>query len=709
MPGNGTEQRKLAAIMFTDMVGYSALSQRNEALALQLLEEHRSLLRALFPRSNGREVKTIGDAFLVEFHSALEAAQCAIEIQRTLAKRNHDVPAARRIEVRIGIHIGDVVQRADGDVLGDGVNIASRIEPLAGANGICISVDVERQIRNTIEASLVKLGATELKNIQVPMELFRIVLPWEPQPAAARASKQASTRRIPSRAWAVATAVSLILIGVSWFFFRKPFASPSSRPGTNTMASAPVVRSGFITSLAVLPLLNRSGDPQQEYFVDGITDALCTELAGLSALKKVTSRTTIMQYKGSKKNIPEIATELGVDALLEGSVRHEGNVVSVRVDLIDGATDRHLWQTSYEHEVSSVLILERQLAQAIAAEIRVKLTPEEQTHLASAPLVNPAAFEAYLQGRDYWYRFTPEGFQRAKEANLEAIRLDPEFGPAQAALARCYVSLSNTELLSPNLALQNAKQAVANALRLGESGEALEAQAALQVFLAWDWPGAKINLDRAQSLIPKDGGMHALASWYFIVMSRFSEARAEALRAADLEPRMPMAIACPPRVLLYQRHYQEAIEEYRKVFASFPRVVHVVFGLARAYERSGQPAKAVEVLEKALESGRAPMLLEGLASALAANNQRNEARKIAAELQTKYDQAIQTQQGYVSPWHLAVVSMALGEQQPAIEWLDRGFKEGAFGMLLLNVEPAFDGIRSDDRFQTLLRKMNIPP
>ncbi len=142
--------------MFTDMVGYSSLSQRNEALALQLLEEHRSLLRALFPRFNGREVKTIGDAFLVEFHSALEAAQCAIEI-----------------------HIGDVVQRADGDVLGGGVNIASRIEPLAGANGICISVDVERQIRNTIETSLMKLGPTELKNIQVPMELFRIVLPWE--------------------------------------------------------------------------------------------------------------------------------------------------------------------------------------------------------------------------------------------------------------------------------------------------------------------------------------------------------------------------------------------------------------------------------------------------------------------------------------------------------------------------------------------------
>src|SRR6201982_4207004 len=175
-----TEQRKLAAIMFTDMVGYSALSQRDSKLPLKLLEEHREILRKIFPRFNGTEIKTIGDAFLVEFNSALEAAQCAIEIQRTLAKRNHDVTAERRIELKIGIHIGDVVHRG-GDVYGDGVNIASRIEPIAGPGGICVSMDVERQIRNAVETRFEKLAPTELKNIWVPRELFRIVLPWERQ------------------------------------------------------------------------------------------------------------------------------------------------------------------------------------------------------------------------------------------------------------------------------------------------------------------------------------------------------------------------------------------------------------------------------------------------------------------------------------------------------------------------------------------------
>src|SRR5437870_6838701 len=178
MPPEATEQRKLAAIIFTAMVVYSALSQLDDKLALKVLEEQRQLLREIFPRFNGTEIKTIGDAFLIEFQSALEAAQSAIEIQRTLAKRNHDVPADRRIEVKIGIHIGDVVHRG-GDVYGDGVNIASRIEPLASAGGICVSMDVERQIRNALEARFEKFGSAYLKNIKLRMDLFRIILPWE--------------------------------------------------------------------------------------------------------------------------------------------------------------------------------------------------------------------------------------------------------------------------------------------------------------------------------------------------------------------------------------------------------------------------------------------------------------------------------------------------------------------------------------------------
>src|ERR1051326_7860086 len=216
-----SEQRRLAAIMFTDMVGYSALAQRDDQLALELLEEHRRLLREIFPRFNGVEIKTIGDAFLVEFGSALEAAQCAIEIQRTLSKRNLDVPADRRIELRIGVHIGDVMHR-EGDVYGDGVNIASRIEPLADVGGICISMDVERQIRNALEARFEKFAASELKNITLPMELFRVVLPWQAggkaESGGMRPSKKMSA---PILAGTIAVIVASALI-FGWWMRPRP-------------------------------------------------------------------------------------------------------------------------------------------------------------------------------------------------------------------------------------------------------------------------------------------------------------------------------------------------------------------------------------------------------------------------------------------------------------------------------------------------------
>src|SRR5215467_9670546 len=211
------EQRKLAAIMFTDMVGYSALSQRDDKLALELLEEHRELLRKIFAEFNGTEIKTIGDGFLVEFNSALEAAQCAIAIQRALAKRNADAAAERQIQVRIGVHIGDVIHRG-GDVYGDGVNIASRIEQLAGAGGICVSMDVERQIRNAVETRFEKLAPTELKNISVPMDLFRIVLPWERQGRVAKYESAGKPGPFSTRTLVLAGIFLVIVIALAWWW-----------------------------------------------------------------------------------------------------------------------------------------------------------------------------------------------------------------------------------------------------------------------------------------------------------------------------------------------------------------------------------------------------------------------------------------------------------------------------------------------------------
>ena len=278
------EQRKLAAIMFTDMVGYSALSQRDEKLAQELLEEHRQLLREIFPRFNGTEIKTIGDAFLVEFGSALEAAQCAIEIQRTLAKRDADASADRQIQVRIGVHIGDVVHRG-GDVYGDGVNIASRIEPVAGPGGICVSMDVERQIRNALEERFEKLAPTELKNISVSMDLFRIVLPWERDTRLMADREKRDVRQRPSIpiGWIAAVLLLLLVLG-AWFLVGR-YKVPSKQSAVTELPAK---------SIAVLPFENLSRDPDNAFFTDGVQDQILTDLSQIADLK-VISRTSVVR------------------------------------------------------------------------------------------------------------------------------------------------------------------------------------------------------------------------------------------------------------------------------------------------------------------------------------------------------------------------------------------------------------------------------
>ena len=349
--------------MFTDMVGYSALAQRDDRLALELLEEHRRLLREIFPRFNGTEIKTIGDAFLVEFGSALEAAQCAIEIQRTLAKRNHDVTSDRRIKLKIGIHIGDVIHR-DGDVYGDGVNIASRIEQLAGAGGICVSTDVERQIRNALEARFEKFGSADLKNIKLPMDLFRIVLPWEAGSKAESSPVQPSKRLrvlVPA-----AVLVILALLGVWWWMERssknQPAVAAHALPTVPT--NAPDQK-----SVAVLPFVNLSDDKGSEYFSDGVSEELLTILQKIPGMH-VAARTSAFSFKGKDATAQEIGQKLGVAHLVEGSVHKSGDQVRIAARLSRADTGQELWSENYTRDLKDVFAVQTELAQTIVEQLR---------------------------------------------------------------------------------------------------------------------------------------------------------------------------------------------------------------------------------------------------------------------------------------------------------------------------------------------------
>src|SRR3984893_925143 len=428
-----TEQRKLAAIMFTDMVGYSALAQRDDKVALELLEEHRRLLREIFPRFHGTEIKTIGDAFLVEFNSALEAAQCAIEIQRALAHRNHDVTSERRIELKIGIHIGDVVHR-EGDVYGDGVNIASRIEALAGAGGICVSMDVERQIRNALEARFEKCGPANLKNISLPMDLFRIVLPWE---KGAESPAKRTSKKSPLLVPAAILVILALLAG--WWWMQR---SSKNQQSVAAHALPPTPTNGpDQKSVAVLPFVNLSDDKGSEYFSDGVSEELLTVLQKIPGMR-VAARTSAFSFKGKNATAQEIGQKLGVAYLVDGSVRKSGEAVRIAARLARADTGEELWSENFTRNLKDVFAVQTELAETIVAQVRDRLTgsaadsADKQKIQAEVQAAekggtkNVEAHQYYLQGRFFENRHSEKSAQEALTAYEHAVALDPGFARA---------------------------------------------------------------------------------------------------------------------------------------------------------------------------------------------------------------------------------------------------------------------------------------
>jgi TolB-like protein/class 3 adenylate cyclase/Tfp pilus assembly protein PilF len=563
--------------MFTDMVGYTALSQRNEALALELLEEHRRILRSIFPRFNGTEIKTIGDAFLVEFQSALEAAQCALEIQRTLAKRNHDVSPEQRIELRIGIHVGDIVHR-EGDVYGDGVNIASRIQPVAGIGGICISVDVERQIHNALEARFEKLAPVELKNVEVPMDLFRIVLPWErPSPTAAKSEiripkPETGIRRMPWHEVVLALLLVAALIAVGFFFLRHR----ASQQASNTAASSPV---GSVPekSLAVLPFENLSEEKANAFFTEGVQDEILTNLSRIADLK-VISRTSVMQYKtGTPRNLREIGQQLGVAHVVEGSVQRAANKVRVNAQLIDARNDAHLWAQTYDRDLADVFAIQSEIAKAIADQLQAKLSPNEKKAIEQPPTTDLAAFDLYSRAKSLLLtaRFSATSepdLRKAIELLDEAVKRDPSFFDAYCQLALAHESLyavKGSDHTPARLALTEAAVQAATRLR-PDAPETHLARAQYLYHGRRDYAGALAELEIARRALPNDPRLFELTGFILRRRGQQEEGLQSLERAVELDPRNFFTLQQIALSYSFLGRYAEAIAALDRALAIMP-------------------------------------------------------------------------------------------------------------------------------------------
>ena len=703
------EQRKLAAIMFTDMVGYSALAQRDDKLALELLEEHRRLLREIFPRFHGTEIKTIGDAFLVEFGSALEAAQCAIEIQRTLAKRNHDVTRDRRIELKIGIHIGDVVHR-QGDVYGDGVNIASRIEALAGAGGICVSMDVERQIRNALEARFEKFGSADLKNISLPMDLFRIVLPWE---SGGKPERPLPSKKSQLALLAAVAVVVLVALVFGWWLMqrsRRDYQSSSTAAANVVPAAAP--KAADQNSVAVLPFVNLSDDKGSEYFSDGVSEELLTVLQKIPGLH-VAARTSAFSFKGKNATAQEIGQKLGVAYLVDGSVRKSGEAVRIAARLARADTGEELWSENFTRNLKDVFAVQSELAETIVAQVRNRLTggaaaPADKEKIQAEVQAaekggtkNVEAHQLYLQGRFYENRHSEKSAREALAAYQHATELDPGFALAWAGVAGTNVWLAAfaTEggQKTFDAHLSSARDAVTRALSIEPNlPEAFLARGSIETNFDFNWNGAAQTLSKALALAPADPSIVIAAGNLEIARGNMDRAIELYRKAVDLDPVNPQARAFLAFNLAATKRFAEARAEFPRVVELNPAAPWAHAGLGLSYLLENKFEEAATAAQA--DAGDWARLLI-VACARWGQKKIPEADAALAQLTKDFAET--------AAYQIAEVHAYRGDKDKAFEWLERARRQRDPGLASLRKDPLLTNLHDDPRWNAFLHKMGL--
>jgi len=489
-----------------------------------------------------------------------------------------------------------------------------------------------------------------------------------------------------------ATGVLLMLVGAAaggWFYGRH-------RATTGTRD---------INSIAVLPLINLSGDPAQEYFADGMTDELITTLAKINSLR-VISRTSAMRYKNVQKPLPEIAQELNVDAIVEGSVSRSGNRVRITAQLIDGRTDRHLWAEDYERSLDDTVAVQNQIARAVVEEVRAKLTPRERLRLSREQTVNPVAYEAYLKGRFHWNKRTESELKVGIDYFERAVAADPQYSLAYVGLADSYNILGSWVFtaLPADEARSKAVMYANKALTIDDTlGEAYAAQANAEVLFDWDWARGEAGFKRAIDLNPNYANAHHWYAELLMNLGRFDESIRESYKAKELDPLAPLITASLAERLTVAGRVDQAIKEGTIALELDPNspMVHVDLGMAYAQQKNFR--QAIEELSKAVQlSDQNPNFIADLGYVYAAAGERAHAQETLKRLEEI------SRSRYVPPYQIAAVYAALGEKRKAAAELDKAFKEHSAWMINLRVDPRLESLRSEPEFKRLVKALRFP-
>jgi adenylate cyclase len=639
-----TGQRRLAAIMFTDVVGYTVFAQRNEAEALKRLEEHRIMLRSILPKHDGQEVKTMGDAFLIEFPSALEAVRCSIDIQREMNDENRLVPEEDRLLLRIGIHLGDVVH-SQGDILGDAVNVSSRIEPIADPGGVCISGQVYDHVRNKIDLSMKKLEQKSLKNVKSPVDIYKIVMPWDMK---TEKDVELDTRRV-----------------------------------------------------AVLPLKNMSPDVNDEYFADGMTEELITSLSSVTGLT-VIARTSTMQYKNAQKRISEIGNELGVGTLVEGSVRKSGGKVRITIQLIDARNEGHIWAQNYDKLLDDVFTVQSEVAEKVAEALKVKLVESEKRRIKKIAFRNPEAYNIYLKGMFYFNKRTPEAMRRSIDLFQQSLKLDQTFALGYSGLAQAYYVMAANYLDDPEICYPKAKQYANEALALDD--ELAEPHAILGgVTLGFDYDPdrAEIEYKRAIELNPSSATVRL---WYTHLLryeKRFSESWKEIHEALELSPLSLIINDNVADEYYIRKECDTAIDLAKKTIemdSNFPPAYVTLITNFLEVGRYDEAIKTAESYTKLTTLIEAKLMYAMIYSKM---GRKEETQKLLSELEVVYKEQ------HISPFWLATIHFRLGETDEAFEWLEKAYNGHDRYIFVMVLDREFDSLRSDPRYLSIVQRIGL--
>ncbi|QQG48185.1 MAG: tetratricopeptide repeat protein [archaeon] len=638
-------KRRLGAIMFTDLVGYTSMSSRDESSALELLGELKGVLGSVFSSHEGRIVKTLGDGFLVEFGSAVEAVDCAVEVQRKMGSFNEGRERDEGVRVRIGIHVGDIVH-SDGDVLGDAVNIASRVEPLAEPGGICITRQVVDQIAGKVKWQITPMGERTLRSLPGPMEVFKVL------------------------------------------------AQPAERAG----------RPGGILDphrVAILPFSNLSPDPNDRYFADGMTEELISTVSKISGLN-VISRASAMKYRDTTLPMDQVGRELRVGAILEGSVRKAGNKVRIAAQLLEVDMDRYVWSQSYDRDLTDILDVQEEIAKQVAEGLKLKLLNKDVQVLEKRSTSNAEAYTLYLKGRFYWGERTLEGTQKAVKYFEEAVRLDPKFASAYSGLADCYLIFADYGWMAPAAAGDRARDYALKALELDDS--LAEAHASLGLMLvnhSWDFATGERELRKALELNPNYGQAFHWYGTTLMFQGRNEEALKLIEKAMELDP-FSVILAQSRGVCLFRLgKLEEAFEQFSEVKKESPGLPSIDFWLSLVLSKQSRFVEAIEASKHEIAAnGNEPGAKLDLAFIYTLAGNGDEAKRILDEVMALKDV-------YVSPTSLGIALLGLGKDDEAFGFLEKAATEHDSNLLYFRSLPPYEAFRKGARWQELERKIGL--